>query len=137
MTAELAITTPLLMLMLLAIVQFALWSHATHTAQAAAAQGLSAARVHTGTAAAGANRARDALHRLGDGPLTDTTVDATRTTERATVNVRGTATSVIPFLHLAVHAEAAGPVERFDTIAYEFPNSAVPSGTKPSDRGTR
>src|SRR4051794_21902947 len=48
-TVELVIATPLLLLMLLAIVQFALWSHATHIAQAAASQGLAAARVQNGT----------------------------------------------------------------------------------------
>jgi Flp pilus assembly protein TadG len=113
MTAELAIATPLLMLLLLAVVQGALWSHATHVAQAAASQGLAASRVQTGTAAVGANRARELLRQLGDGPLTDTTVASTRTFDRATVDVHGTATTVIPFLNLAVHAEATGPVERF------------------------
>jgi Flp pilus assembly protein TadG len=38
-SVELVLATPLLLLMLLAIVQFALWSHATHIAQAAASQG--------------------------------------------------------------------------------------------------
>jgi hypothetical protein len=113
MSAELAIATPLLLLMLLTIVQFALWSHATHVAQAAAAQGLSAARVESGTATAGANRTRQLLRALGDGPLVNTTVDATRTSEQTTVDVHGAATSVIPFLHLPVHAEATGPTERF------------------------
>ncbi len=39
-TAELVIATPLLLLLILAIVQFALWEHATHVAQAVAQQGL-------------------------------------------------------------------------------------------------
>jgi hypothetical protein len=113
MTAELAVATPVLLLMLLAIVQFALWSHATHVAQAAAAQGLSVARIHSGSAMAGAARARQVLRQLGDGPLTATSVDATRSAEHATVDVDGVATSVIPFLRLPVHAEAVGAVERF------------------------
>lgn len=119
MSAELAIATPVLLLLLLGIVQFALWSHATHIAQAAAAQGLAAARVHTGTAAAGQSRAQQMLRQLGDGPLTDSAVDATRSADQATVNVEGTATAVIPFLRLPVHAEAAGPVERFVPAAAE------------------
>jgi hypothetical protein len=113
MSAELAVATPVLLLMLLAIVQFALWSHATHVAQAAAAQGLSVARIHSGSAMAGAARARQVLRQLGDGPLTATSVDATRSAEHATVDVDGVATSVIPFLRLPVHAEAVGAVERF------------------------
>lgn len=113
MSAELAIATPLLLLILLAIVQFALWSHATHIAQAAAAQGLAAARVQSGTAETGARTARQTLRQLGDGSLTDAAVDATRSAGWATVDVDGAATSVIPFLRLRVHAEAAGAVERF------------------------
>ncbi|MGH3761035.1 TadE/TadG family type IV pilus assembly protein [Actinophytocola sp.] len=113
MTAELAIATPVLLLVLLTIVQFTLWSHATHVAQTAAAQGLAAARVQSGTAAAGESQARQTLRQLGDGPLADVVVDATRSTDQATVDVDGVATSVIPFLRLAVHAEAAGSVERF------------------------
>jgi hypothetical protein len=112
-SAEVAVATPVLLLTLLAIVQFALWSHATHVAQAAAAQGLSAARVHTGTATAGDSRARQVLHELGDGPLTNPIVHTNRTVDQATVDIEGTATSVIPFVQLPVHAHAAGAVERF------------------------
>jgi Flp pilus assembly protein TadG len=52
-TVELALATSALLLILLSIVQFALWSHATHVAQAAASHGLAAARVQDGTAADG------------------------------------------------------------------------------------
>jgi Flp pilus assembly protein TadG len=69
-SAELVIATPLLLLLLLTIVQFALWSHATHIAQAAAAQGLAAARVQDATAAQGSVAARHVLDQLGRGPLT-------------------------------------------------------------------
>lgn len=113
MSAELAIATPVLLLALLAIVQFALWSHATHVAQAAAAQGLSAARVQSGNAEAGESQARQLLRELGDGPLKKVVVDANRTADRATVGVDGVTISVIPFLQLPVHAEATGSVERF------------------------
>lgn len=112
-SAELVIATPLLLLILLAIVQFALWSHATHIAQAAAAQGLAVARAQHGTAAAGTASAQQLLDQLAQGPLTGTNVVAERGAESASVRVSGTATSVFPFLSLPVHAEAAGPVERF------------------------
>ncbi|HEY3709387.1 MAG TPA: TadE/TadG family type IV pilus assembly protein, partial [Amycolatopsis sp.] len=48
-TVELVIATPLLLLALLAIIQFAVWSHATHVAQAAASQALATARTQDGT----------------------------------------------------------------------------------------
>ncbi|MGH3991096.1 MAG: TadE family protein [Pseudonocardiaceae bacterium] len=112
-SAELVIATPLLMLMLLAIVQFALWSHATHIAQAAASQGLAASRVQGGTAAAGTTGAQQILDQLAGGPLRSAAVTSDRGATSAWVRISGTATPVIPFLRLPVHAEATGPVERF------------------------
>jgi Flp pilus assembly protein TadG len=112
-TVELVLATPLLMLLLMGIVQFAVWSHASHVAQAAAAQGLAAARVTDGTPADGHTAATEFLAQLADGPLQDGTVDVTRDPATVTVRISGTAAQVVPFLQLPVHAEAAGPVERF------------------------
>ncbi|GAA1291666.1 TadE/TadG family type IV pilus assembly protein [Saccharothrix xinjiangensis] len=112
-SAELVIATPLLLLMLLSIVQFALWSHATHIAQAAASQGLAAAGSQNGTSAAGIAGARQLLDQLATGPLRGAVVSADRGAASASVRISGTATSVVPLLSLPVHAEAVGPVERF------------------------
>ncbi|WP_228769809.1 TadE/TadG family type IV pilus assembly protein [Actinokineospora alba] len=112
-SAELVVATPLLLLMLLAIVQLALWSHATHIAQAAASQGLAVARAQSGTAAAGSASAQQMLDQLARGPLTGAAVATDRTTTTVSIRITGTATSVIPFLSLPVHAEAVGPVERW------------------------
>ncbi len=111
-SAELVIITPLILVMLLVIVQFALWSHATHIAQAAASQGLAAARAHHGTTAAGAARARQLLDQLARGPLTGARVSVERTATTATIRITGTAIAVVPFLTLPVRADVAGPVER-------------------------
>ncbi|GAA2686026.1 MULTISPECIES: TadE/TadG family type IV pilus assembly protein [Actinosynnema] len=112
-SAELVVVTPLLLLALLAIVQFALWSHATHIAQAAAAHGLAATRAVHGTASAGTAAARQLLDQLARGPLADPSVAAKREAVTASVRITGTASRVVPFLTLPVHAEASGPVERF------------------------
>jgi Flp pilus assembly protein TadG len=112
-SAELVIATPLLLLMVLAIVQFALWSHATHIAQTAASQGLAAARVQNATAAQGLTGAQHVLDQLGRGPLINTRIDTRRGADAASIRVIGEASAVIPFLHLSVHAETAGPLERF------------------------
>lgn len=109
---ELVVATPLLLFLILLIIQFGLWSHATHIAQAAAAHGLAAARAYEGTAADGITAAKDTLTRIGDGPLQDTQVAAARTAESASVKVDGTASMIIPFLEMPVHATAAGPAER-------------------------
>lgn len=119
MSADIALAAPLLMLILLTIVQFALWSHATHMAQAAAAEGLAVTQVDTGTAADGKARALTTITQLGDGPIREVAVHATRGHDQARVQVTGITASMIPFLRIPVHAEAAGPVERVipDTTA--------------------
>lgn len=130
-SADLVLFTPLLLLALLTFVQFALWSHATHIAQAAASQGLAATRVHNGTTAAGTASARQLLDQLARGPLTGASVSAERTTESASVRITGTASAVVPFLRLPVHAEAAGSVERFVPNVYGFRNSeAIVAGNR-------
>jgi Flp pilus assembly protein TadG len=116
-TTELVIVMPLLLSMVLLIAQWALWAHATHIAQAAASEALSAARVHGGTVAAGQAQAQYVLDQLGRGPLTGPQVSVTRDAHRVAVTITGAATSVLPFLRLPVHAEAAGPVEVFHAPA--------------------
>jgi Flp pilus assembly protein TadG len=111
-TVELVIATPLLLLLILLIAQFALYMHATHIAQAAASQALSAARV-SGSAAAGNTEGQRILTQLGSGPLQGGSVNAQRGNTQTSVTITGTATSVIPFMTLTVHAEAVGPIEKF------------------------
>lgn len=114
-TAELTVAAPLLFLLFLLIAQFALYMHAVHIAQAAAAHGLSAARVSGGSAGSGTAAGQQLLTQLGSGPLRATSVSVQRGSDSASVQVQGKAVSVIPFMSLAVRAEAAGPVERFST----------------------
>lgn len=112
-TAELVIVTPVVLLLVLVIAQFALYMHATHIAQSTASQALSATRVVGGSSTAGDAEAQHILSQLGSGPLQDSSVNTHRGTTRASVTITGTVTSVVPFVTLTVHAEAAGPVERF------------------------
>ncbi|QFU86719.1 TadE-like protein [Amycolatopsis sp. YIM 10] len=110
---ELVIATPLLLLALLAIIQFAVWSHATHVAQAAASQALAAARTQDGTASAGHTAGLRLLDDLAAGPLRDPHLTVSRGATAVSVSIRGEATAVLPGVHLHVHAEASGEVERF------------------------
>lgn len=119
-TVELVIATPVLLLLILLITQFALYMHATHIAQAAASQALSAARVQGGSTAAGSAEAQRVLSQLGRGPLQGSSVNVQRGATQASVTINGTVTNVLPFVTVAVHAEAVGPVEKF-----------VPNGTAP------
>ncbi|RSM37861.1 pilus assembly protein TadE [Amycolatopsis balhimycina DSM 5908] len=133
--AELVIATPLLLLALLAIIQFALWSHATHVAQAAAAEALAAARVQNGTAAAGNAAGRQLLDQLAQGPLRSSQIDVERTATSASASVRGEVVAVLPGVHLHVHAETAGEVERFVPDVSGFANSGAVSGGNLSGGG--
>jgi Flp pilus assembly protein TadG len=114
-TAELVIATPLLLLLILGIVQFALWEHATHVAQAVAEQGLSAGRVQGGTDQAATAEAQSMLGQLGSGVLVHPNVSATRGAATTTVVVTGQAEGILPFFSLPVRSVATGPTERFTT----------------------
>lgn len=112
-TVELVIATPLLLLALLTIIQFAVWSHATHVAQAAASQALAAARTHNGTTRSGQVAGQRLLDELATGPLRDPQLAVSRDASSVAVSVHGEATPVLPGVRLHVHAEASGEVERF------------------------
>jgi hypothetical protein len=112
-TAELVIATPLLLLLILGIVQFALWEHAVGVAQATAQQGLAAGRVQGGTDQTAAAEADSVLAQLGSGVLVHPNVTVTRGPVTTTVEVTGQAEGVLPFLSLPVRSVATGPTERF------------------------
>ena len=113
MSAELVVVTPLLMLLFLLVVQFALWQHAAHIAEAAAQRGAQSARVQGGTDAQGYADAQSATSQLGANLLINPTVTVTRAGDVVRVQVSGTAEQVVPFLSLPVTAVVNGPVERF------------------------
>jgi Flp pilus assembly protein TadG len=112
-TAEMVIIMPALLTMVLLLAQATVWWQAVHIAQTTSAHALSVTRIQDGTVARGQDEAQGVLDQLGRGPLRDAHVNVIRTADRAEVEVTGTATSVVPFLHLPVHTRAVGPVERF------------------------
>lgn len=114
------ITMPALLLTVLTIIQFALWAHAQHVAQAAARQGAEVARAHEGDERSAHDRAVASLDRLGPTILREPTVQVTRTAEQATVTVEGRASSVLGIFTLPVREQARGPVERFVAQVREF-----------------
>ncbi|MGW7514144.1 TadE/TadG family type IV pilus assembly protein [Streptomyces sp. NPDC054796] len=112
-TTEIVIIFPPLFALILTIAQVAVWGHGLHVAQAVASHALAATRVEGGTAQAGRADAQHVLDQLGHGPLRDVHVDVDRGPENASVRVDGRTSSVVPFLYVPVHAEAAGPLEKF------------------------
>jgi len=108
---ELVIAIPVLLVMVLAVVQFAVAAHARHVAQAVAAQAATAARVHGASAADGQAAGRGLLAQLGS-TLVDATIEVRRGPEQVTVTVTGHAETVVPGLRLTITASGGGPVER-------------------------
>ena len=109
--AELAIAVPLLLLLVLTVVQFAVAEHARHVAQAVAVHAATAARVQGGTAAGGEAAGRELLQQLGT-TLTGATIEVQRDTDRVTVTVTGSAETVVPGVRLPIRITSSAPVER-------------------------
>ncbi|MGH9091328.1 MAG: TadE/TadG family type IV pilus assembly protein [Acidimicrobiales bacterium] len=112
-SAELVIATPLLLLLIMGVIQFALWEHAEHIASAVAQQGVAVARLQNETALAGQNQARSVLDQLGSSVLVDSNITATRTAATTTVTVTGHAESIVGLFTLPVKAVAVGPTEQY------------------------
>lgn len=129
--AEVVIAVPLLMLLILAITQFAIWAHASAVAQAAAEEALAAARVQGSGPAAGLERAQQVLGQIGGAALVSPQVSVTRTAGSFTVQITATAEQVIPLFRPPVHVTVTGPAERF------VPDRpAVTAGTASRSGGT-
>lgn len=114
-SAEIVIAVPLLMLLILLVIQFAIWEHAEGIAHATAEEALAAARVQGGTAASGQQRAAQVIRQIGSSVLTGPQVSVTVTPADVTVEVTGTAEQVLPIpgLTFGVTVTVTGPVERF------------------------
>ena len=110
---ELVLLTPVLMVCVLVVVQFALWQHARHVLLAAAQEGARAARAQGASAQDGRVRAQDYIARIGPDLVSAPIVDVDRTVDEVTVTIRGQAVNILPGLALRVTATSAGPVERF------------------------
>jgi hypothetical protein len=113
------IATPLLLLLIMGVIQFALWEHAEHIATAVAQQGVSVGRLQGETAAAGQNQAQSVLDQLGSTVLASSKITATRTDEMTTVTVTGHAESIVGLFSLPVKATASGATEN-----YSYPGQA-------------
>lgn len=112
-TTEAVLVTPALLFLVMLVVQFGLWFHAQHVAQAAAEEGSRAARAERGTAAAGRDRTNAFLDQAGPRILVDRQVTAGRTADTVTITVEGRSRPVVPGFSLPIRAVASSPVERF------------------------
>ena len=117
MVVEAVLVIPVMMLLLLAVVQFALWAHAAQVVQLAASEGDRAARTEGGGVAAGQARAESVLTGSGSTVTSASTAVALLPSEQSQVRVTvtGRAEAVLPWLNLSVSATQVGPMQQFRT----------------------
>ncbi|MCX5206896.1 pilus assembly protein [Streptomyces sp. NBC_00237] len=113
MSTEAVLAVPVLMVLLLLIVQFALALHAQHIAQTAASRALAAARAQDASSAAGKADAAKTLRLIGGRVLRAPSVKVSRSAQSVTAVVEGEVVAVVPGLRLRVSGHVAGPVERW------------------------
>ena len=110
---EAVLVIPILMLLLLIVVQFALWSHAAQVAQLAASTGDRTARSIGEGPAQGADRARSVL----DGPGSDITSSTASFSvlpgDLVEITVTAKAETILPGFSLPVSAKVVGPIQEF------------------------
>ena|SRR5690349_9268143 len=113
-TTELVILFPAFFILVFLGIQFALYYHASHVAQAAAQEGARTLRV-TQDVDAGVDQANKYLLHLSRATLPDgvATGSLDQATGIAQVEVRGTAESILPGFTFRVHETSRGPVEKF------------------------
>lgn len=112
-TLEAVLAFPVLLLLIMFCIQVALWYHAAALADAAAQDGVRAARVVGGSANDGIDRANQLLDQAGPTIIEGRQVSASRTFDVARVDVRGRCIALLPFVSLPVHATAESTTELF------------------------
>lgn len=112
-TTEVVLLTPVLLVVVMLVVQFGLWLHAQHVAQAAADEGLRDARAWSVRLPDTEARTAAFLDQAAASVIEDRAVLVERDADTARVVVSGHAPAVVPGFELPVRAVAAAPVERF------------------------
>ncbi len=114
-TTQLVVATPVLLLLIVLVVQFALYQHASHVVTVAAQHAATAAQGEDGSVAAGRTAADSFLAGRDDGVLRSRQVSVTRTGSRTRVVVRGQVIALVPGFSFTVTGVSDGPTERFVT----------------------
>ncbi|WP_150236396.1 TadE/TadG family type IV pilus assembly protein [Nocardiopsis quinghaiensis] len=110
-SAELVVATPLMLLLLVLVVQVALWAHASQVTQTIAQHGQAAARTLGATEADGHARADEVADQLRGDLLHDMAITVQRTDTTVTVQVSAQVPTMIPGLDWPVRTAVSGPVE--------------------------
>ncbi|WP_406985855.1 TadE family protein [Nocardiopsis protaetiae] len=108
------VALPLAFTMLLGIVQYTLWTHAHHRAQAIATEALAGGRVFNGTEHGGEERGHALADDLGGTLLRDTAIDVRRQGGTTHVTVDATTVGLLPGWNPGVHVSLTGPTEHVE-----------------------
>lgn len=109
-----AMVVPAVLVLALLAIQTAFLFHARTVAQAAAQQGVDAARAYGASPADGQARALDFMSRAAsDGLLTDRQVAVTGSGNLVTVSVTATPMSLLPSSWVRFTVRSSGPAEEF------------------------
>ena len=112
--ADFVVCLPVFFLLVIAGVQFALWSHAAHLARAAAEQGSQVASGYGSSPNAGTKAAYGFIATTGPGTLSGAHVATTTLPgDVAQVTVTGRAQAIIPWLDLTVSATSDAPIQEY------------------------
>ena len=115
-TLEWALLTPVLILVILCVVQFAMVYHARHVALAAAQSGARVARTQPdggGWQDAAVSKATGDVDAIGSQLISGLRVSAGETGDQRWVEVSGEAVRVVPFMTFRVSQRSQGPIECF------------------------
>jgi len=112
-TVEAVLVIPVLMLLLLLAVQFALWSHASQVVHTAASEGDASARSYGGGSQLGEARARDVLRASQSNVIGPTVQVTVLPGDEVKVTVTARAVSILPGIQLPVSATEAGSIQEF------------------------
>ena len=112
MTLEAVLLLPVVLVTIMAVVQVALFAHASGLADAAAREGARALRL-SGDREIGRERATTFLERHGAEIVLDPAVEAESRGGTASVEVSGHAVTLLPGVSFPVRGHSSGPVERF------------------------
>ncbi|MEE2037568.1 pilus assembly protein [Nocardiopsis sp. CT-R113] len=110
-SADTLFVIPLMFTMLLGILQYGMWIHAHHRAQAVATEALAVGRAHDGSAREGRERGLAMVGDLGGAILQDVRVRVERRDGTTRTTVTGTAVSLVPGWRPTVSATLSGPTE--------------------------
>jgi type II secretory pathway pseudopilin PulG len=110
---EVAITLPVVIMLIMLIFQAAVIWFARGVAQDTARQGLRAAQGYQATAQAGHDRAAEYLQQVAPGAMTNPHITVTRGAATVSVKVTSHVPNLVPFTDFTVHATATGPIETY------------------------